>query len=191
MIDIQEIEKRKSEIPFGNSIFQNENFCVNESPERLYRHCLLQIDAKLDALQEAKFKRDEIEIDIKEAEEKRLNITGYELQRTEIDIERKKYALDKQLKLIKDAEIEVMTHWNKIKDMPVYTRKEFELSEYRYWLTRLISEANSEMKAIGRIEKGTLQSLNKIGIDGIIKNGKMDFIKFKEIENKSIELVEI
>jgi len=168
-LDIEDIRKRMDEIPFGNSYFQNVTFHTKETKERQYRHCLLQIDAKLTALQESYFRRKEIELDIEELEAEINHVDvikgSIKERRIQIEIDRKKYQLDKELKLIKDAEIEVMTHYNFVKEMPIITREQFESSEKLYWNERLTGDADIENLLIGTVEKGTALSLKQMGID--------------------------
>jgi hypothetical protein len=190
MINFDDIDKRRNEIPFGNSIFQNDNLGNTETPEHLYRWTLLQIEKQRDALQNAKYIRDNAKIDLMEIEEKILKTNGYEQSRLKTEKDKIEYNLFKQEKFIYDAEIEIMTHYYRIKNLPIITRKQYELSEKNSWEQKFIEEAKSEIKSVGHIEKGTIQALNKIGIDIKKATNGIEFFKFKEVENNIIKLLE-
>ena len=82
-------------VPFGNSIFQITTFGHGqETTERQYRNCLLQLDKKLKALQECKFRRFRLEIDIEELRDKLIEEKNiYEKRRIEINIEEKRNSI--------------------------------------------------------------------------------------------------
>lgn len=153
-------------VPFGNSIFQNQHFTAGqETPERRYRHCLLQINQKLNALQECEFRRKRIDINIKEIKYKLdSDLSSFERERIEIDLEEKQFQLENEIKLIEDAVIELATYEKESAILPDFTREEFEKAEFGYWKKRLLLQAKQEITSIGVISLGTIESLNKIGI---------------------------
>lgn len=166
-MDINELRKKMKSVPFGNSVFQNTNFTAGkETPERRYRHCLLQINEKLNSLKECEFNRKRTEVDIEELQEKLSSesITKYERKRFEIDLEEKEFRLENEIKLIEDALIELKTYEKELESLPEITREEFENSELRYWKLRLVEDAMRETISTGTISTGTIQSLSDIGI---------------------------
>ena len=65
---LDEINTASKEIPFGNSRFQNINFVLQGeiTPARAYRHCLLRLNNRLNALKEAYYNLQLEDIDIEE-----------------------------------------------------------------------------------------------------------------------------
>ena len=194
-IDVEDIKKRMAEIPFGSSIFQSENFFRKEGVERGYRHALLQIDKWLFGLQESYFRRQEIELEIENAESeleksrkwyRRIFYSKHKLKLKELDVVRKKFRLDHETKVIKDAEIELQTYYGMIKDMPVITRQEFEQAEGKYWIDRLTNDAKNEYLITGAAEKGTMQSLNQIGVN-FYRDQKTGLLSWNIPEDKKLE----
>jgi len=159
-----------TEIPFGNSMFQITNFTAGqETPERRYRHCSLQLHQKKKALKECEFRRRKTEIDLEEIKEKIDNnkhiYSRYEKMRKEIDIEEKEYQLYNDIKMIKDCLFEVKVYEKILKGLPVFTREEFEASEYIYWEKRLINDARKEIISTGTVSADVISSLENIGVN--------------------------
>lgn len=162
-MDVYKLREKMRNVPFGNSIFQNQNFTAgSEGQARRYRHCLLQINAKLNALKECELRRKRIEIDIDELKD--ITGTKYELARRDIDLEEKMFQLDNEIKYIEDAIIELKTYEYELSLMKEYTREEFEKEENDYWKARLLGDARREMIASGKVSAGLLSSLEQIGI---------------------------
>lgn len=163
--DLEEIKAQFKNVPFGDSVYQINKFNRGqETPERLYRNCLLQLDKKIRALNECKFRRRRIEVDIAELKSKLHKANSFDKQRHEIDIEEKEYQLDNELKLIEDAFIEVETYRQILKTLPVFTRAEFEKGEEEYWKRRLLGDMQNEVLSIGTVKPDTMKSLGQIGI---------------------------
>lgn len=163
---IDQLKELMDEIPFGNSEFQIKHFVNSqETPERKFRNALLQAKSKIQALEETKYKRDLLEIDLQELEHKLSTETNeFEKRRHQINLSYKKEQLNDQVKLIKDAIYELAAYKQIIDSLPKFTREQFEDAELKYWHQRLLSDAKREYLASGRVEKGTLESLNKVGI---------------------------
>lgn len=163
--NLEEIKTQFKNVPFGESVFQINKFNRGqETPERLYRNCLLQLDKKIRALYECKFRRRRIEVDIAELKSKLHKANSFDKQRHEIDIEEKEYQLDNEIKLIEDAFIEVETYKQILKTLPVFTREEFEKGEGEYWKRRLLGDMKNEVFSIGHVNQDTIKSLGQIGI---------------------------
>lgn len=166
---IFEIKKATEEVPFHMSQYQIEHMIVNqETLERQYRNVLLQMDVKINTLSEIKFRRDRFEIDIEEIKEKLLTAESFNKKRLEIDLKEKEYSLQNELKLINDCVFEVAKYYQKYKELklqlPDMTREKFELAEDKYWKARFQIEAKREVQSMGRIEIGTLASLDNVGL---------------------------
>lgn len=170
--DLQQFSNAVKHIPFGHSGFQIENFISKkETPERAYRQIMLEMNDKLIALKQCEFRRKRIEIDIKELDIKIAISSGFEKQRAEVDLEEKLFTLSIENKLIEDAIIELNIYETLRKKFPQYTRQEFESSEYDYWKNRLLGEAKAQYLSSGRIDHGTLMTLEKINIS-VVKDEK-------------------
>ena len=157
-------KKQMKNVPFGMSIFQIKILCKKESPQREYRHCLLQLNQKINALNECKFRRDRIQIDMEEIDSKLETATNFEKRRLEIDKKEKQYRLDEEIKLIEDALIEIETYKHTLKGLPEYTREEYEKSELQYWKEKFLSDMKHEMIATGMVSKDTVEQLEKVGV---------------------------
>ena len=166
-------------VPFGNSIFQIQHFTDGkETPQRRYRYCLLQLDQKLRALKECKFRRKRLEIDIEEIVEKLTTSISYETKRLQVDLEEKKYYLEIEAKLIEDCLIEVAVYKKILSGLPEYSREEFEASEPEYWGKRLLNDAQREVTSMGYVTVQTIQSLENIGIKvGRNEKGQIAYTK--------------
>ena len=161
---IKELQQLMKEVPFGNSAYQATHFNEKETPERKYRHCLLQVDRKIKALKECEFRRRRIDIDVLEIKEKLTSATGFEKDKLLIDLEEKEYNLESEIKLIEDAAIELCIYEKLLTDLPKFTREQFELSESEYWKQKLLNDARLEQLSTGTVSVGTLASLEATGL---------------------------
>lgn len=162
---IKKIIKDSEQIPFGNSAFQILNFISKDfSNERIYRKVLLQLTERYRGLQEARIRRKRLDIDLREIVNKKSKSSGFALERLKVDEEEKLMGLEYEDKLIKDALVEVELYIEIYEKLPKFSREEFEKSELEYWKDRLLSDAQMEMLG-GRVEKGTQDSLKRIGIE--------------------------
>ena len=177
-------------VPFGNSIFQIKNFTDGrETPQRRYRHCLLQLRKKEQAMKECYFRRRRFEIDLEGIEEKLISTQGYEKKRLEIDLEEKKYQLDSEINLIEDCVVEIATYRDLLKDLPEYTREEFEEAEQGYWEKRFIATARRELTSTGYISTQTIEALENVGI--IVKKDKDNKLIYeRRVQNDILHISE-
>lgn len=187
--DLEEIKAQFKNVPFGDSVFQINKFNRGqETPERLYRNCLLQLDKKIRALNECKFRRRRIEVDIAELKSKLHKANPFDKQRHEIDIEEKEYQLDNELKLIEDAFIEVETYRQILKTLPMFTREEFEKGEGEYWKRRLLGDMQNEVLSTGSVKHDTIKSLGQIGISvGRNEKGQIAYIEKPSLPKEYIK----
>lgn len=166
-MDFEEIYKEMREVPFGNSVFQIENFC-DVFPSRRKRHILLQLNAKIQALKKCEFRRDRIEVELR-----RFRRRWFKGPLVKIDIAEKEWDLEQEKKLIHDAIIEVNAYKRMLEQIPKMNRIEFEKMERGYWQQRLIADAHRELKQGGTVLVGTLAALNQLGIDAIPHTEKL------------------
>ncbi len=168
-------------VPFGNSSFQEAHFTPGrEGVLRRRRSILLNLNKRLDALQEAKFSRDRQQVTIDEANSKIARLDPvedvYEIRRLEIDRDEARYRLAGQEKYIADAMIDCETMYAELGTLPECTRLEFEQAERGYWEKRLTSDAIRELNATGRIEIGTSKALDDIGVRAQVEGGIVKFL---------------
>ena len=178
-------------VPFGNSVFQILNFTAGkETPQRRYRHCLLQLNQKLSVLKECEFRRKRYSIDIEEIKEKIKTGKGFEKQRLEFALEEKQYRLDIEIKLIEDCMIEISAYKQILATLPEFTREEFEQAEQEYWEKRLLGDARREMIAHKTITPQTIEALENIGmVVGKNDKGQITYTKanqLKEVKHDDI-----
>ena len=173
-IDVDQVLKEMENVPFGNSHFQNSFFTDGqEAPERRYRHVLLQLNKKIQALKACEFRRQRLDLDLEELDEKIDGLKLTELpgtditrsrRRLEIDKAEKEWGLKSELQLIKDAMVEVETYLKMLQGLPKPTRQEFEQGELKYWRQRLEGDARRELVEKSTVGVGTLKALEQIGI---------------------------
>ena len=161
-----DLNKKKKQVPFGNSVFQIMNFIASEeSPERIYRKVLLQLDQKEKAMKECYFRRKRREVDIEEIVKKLETAEeGFAKQRLEIDLEEAEFYLEDEIKLIEDCFIEIEAYKSILDKLPDFTREDFERSESEYWKQRLLLSANREVQSTGVVGIGNIEALEKIGL---------------------------
>jgi len=164
-MDLSKMQKMMRNVPFGMSVYQIEKFNRGqETPERLYRNCLLQLNQKIRALKECEFRRKRYEIDLEEINEKLKMVNGFERQRLEIDWDEKNFNLDGEIKLIEDAYIECQTYISILDGLPEFTREQFEHAEEVYWERKLLNDARHEVSSSGRVSQDTMKALEQIRI---------------------------
>jgi len=173
-----------TKIPFGNSKFQIENFIANEhTPERAVRMILLQVDKKKLALSECMFRRKEQDINRRELQKKLKKAKGFAKERQELELEKIDQYKEREDKLVDDCLAELAVYKDLLSKLPEVNREQFEDAELGYWTKRLISDANREVQQSGRIEKGTLESLEKIGfVPRKNEKGQLMIVKADDIK---------
>lgn len=141
----EDLNKRFAPIPFGNSLFQNENFVVNAqyTPARAYRAIGLALSARIRALKEAYFSHQRALVGIAELEEQLTDsmLGKYDRIRKELDLQEKQSNVSYLEKLVKDAAFEVETFSSMLKKFPEYTREQFEAEERLHFEQRLKLQA--------------------------------------------------
>lgn len=176
MENFNDLKEKMRDVPFGNSKFQILHFIAQEeTPERVYRNCLLQLNQKIKSLKECSFRRRRREIEVKEIKSKINTVSGLEKERLQVDLDEAQFYLDEEVKLIEDCMIEIKTYEKIIESLPSYSREDFEKSERVYWERKLLSDAVQDLKLRGTIDKGILKSLEKLGISIKRSNGKIVF----------------
>ena len=141
---LEEINKDFMDIPFGNSLFQIKNFVLKsaETPQRLYRTLGLYMTSKIQSLKEAQYSAEESAIDLEELNYK-LNSChdDFEKRRIRLKIRKINDGVESSKKLIKDAIVELDYCYSIYKDLPKFTREEFENAEIEYYSKNLHKQA--------------------------------------------------
>lgn len=165
-IDVDALLKEMDNVPFGNSRFQIDHFTDGqETPERRYRHVLLQLRQKISALKTCEFGRRRLNTDIEEIQEKLKAVVGkHQIARLEVDLDEKQWQLREQGTLIKDAMVEVDGYVAMLANLPKPSRKQFEAAEPGHWRKRLVVDAKNQMVATGHVDPGTLKALGQVGM---------------------------
>ena len=195
---IEEIKKLAWDIPFGNTRFQIENFLQEYTPERQLRMILLQMSEKISSLEKFKINRQRIELDLEELEEKISKSEGRERKRLELDLIEKQLDHVASMKLVNDTIAEVQVYDNLLKQVEAVvgklTRDGFEAAEKKYWEARLLDDARATMTATGSVEKGVIQSLQKIGLTAVRSHEGISFLtneQMLQLEQKSSSVQQI
>ena len=139
-----EVLAKCEDIPFENSLFQDENFIVNTSytDARAVRNIGLRLSTKIQALRELEYGLAKTQIDIEELEEKKHEAKDvFELKRTELEMARKAQGQDYTKKLLKDALYECEYLRALLAKLPKFTRAEFEAQEAQYFRISLSRQA--------------------------------------------------
>jgi len=152
---LKEVQEAFYDIPFENSQFQTEAFVIaaQVTPERAYRSIGLQMNSKIQALNEAKYSRAKEDIDIEELEFKIADPTTnkFDRRRFQLDIEQKLANRPYTDKLINDALQELNVLYHHFKTLPRYTRDEFEAGEKTHFevkLTRQLTGIQGAQEAL-------------------------------------------
>lgn len=166
---LDEINEASKEIPFGNSRFQNINFVLQGeiTPARTYRHCLLRLNNRLNALKEAYYSLQLEDVDIEEMQEKLLKANKFKKRRLEIKIEQKQTNRIATQKMVDDCITEINDLYSAFQKLPKFTREEFEAEEREHFKLKLTRDVS--LSAFGGAA-GALQSLDNMGENTFAQN---------------------
>ena len=139
----KELWDKCDDIPFENSLYQNECFVLNQSHTagRAVRNIGLRLSAKLTALRELEFSLTKIKIDVEEIDAKLGSKTGFDKKRAELERAQKLAGLRYTKKLAKDALVETEYLRAVLAKLPKLSRAEFESQEKEYFLQSLTAQA--------------------------------------------------
>ena len=138
---LDEVNEAFFNIPFENSAYQTEKFVIAASitPERAYRSIGLRMSSKISALQEAKYRRLDNEIDLDEIDEKIElgKLDKFDIRREQVKRDKAAAEIKYADKLINDAIMELNVLYKHFKCLPKFTRAQFEAGEQRHFTERL------------------------------------------------------
>ena len=165
-----------AEIQQPRSPYQIEKFVVGQHAtiEMQYFQCVLELQIKYNNIRRAIINRKILQEDIEKLKAKGKHLKA-ELK--EIDIEEQDAAMIGALR-------EFQTLYNIWKSFPVkFTREQLDANQEQYWHKRLITDANNEIMAQGRIGKGLLEVLQQIGLTVVSEQNQQLTEGFKCISN--------
>lgn len=188
----RELYEKCAEIPFENSIYQDEAFVLNTSytPARAVRNVGLKLSAKVRALRELEFSLERMKIDLDEIKVKlaHRDLTAFDMRRLDVDRRQKLSGISYTEKLCRDALVEVEYLRAVLAKLPTLTRAEFEAQERSYFQQSLgrqcmgMPEAAKSLEAMGErlvLPEGVAKSGHEqlplvsemlgISIDGFLK----------------------
>lgn len=128
---ISDITQRSQEIPFGNSKWQMDSLIASEgTPERAYRHLLLNFHKRYNDLKSCSIGRRKSENKIKQIQ-KKLETEQDDLIREELilEIEEIMCSWEYENKLAKDCVVELEYMLSIINKLPRFTKEDFENGE--------------------------------------------------------------
>lgn len=150
----KELLEKCEDIPFGNSLYQDESFILNTSytDARAVRNIGLTLSARVRALRELEFSMRKMGVDLREIEHKLKSAHYFEKERLEIEREEKTSGMAYTQKLLKDALYEVEYLRAILAKLPKLTRAEFEGQEKAYFIESLSRQATNLPESVKSLE---------------------------------------
>ena len=182
----KELLEKCEDIPFGNSLYQNENFVLNTSytDARALRNVGLALSARVRALKELEYGLETIQVELEELDYKIENSSNhFERRKLEIEKRKKQDNTAYTMKLLKDSLYEIEYFRKVLTKLPKLSRTEFEEQEEQYFIESLtrqavgLSEPDKNLAAMGLKERPKIdltpinlsQKLN-ISVSSVLNN---------------------
>lgn len=182
----KELLDKCEDIPFSNSLYQDESFVLNTSytDARAIRNVGLALSARVRALKELEFGLETMQVDLEEIDFKLKNTQDqFELRRLDIEKRKKQSGLAYTMKLLKDSLYEIEYFRAILAKLPKLTRQEFEDQEKQYFIESLtrqavgLSEPDKSLAAMGLKERpkieitpSTLSEKLNISVSSVLEN---------------------
>jgi hypothetical protein len=182
----KELLDKCEDIPFSNSLYQDESFVLNTSytDARAIRNVGLALSARVRALKELEFGLETMQVDLEEIDFKLKNTQDqFELRRLDIEKRKKQSGLAYTMKLLKDSLYEIEYFRAILAKLPKLTRQEFEDQEKQYFIESLtrqavgLSEPDKSLAAMGlkerpkiEITSSTLSEKLNISVSSVLEN---------------------
>lgn len=130
------------DIPFENSLYQDEAFILNTSytDARAVRNIGLRLSSKLQALRELEYGMEKAAIEKAKLESKKFNDI-FDQQLAELEIRKREAGLAYTQKLLKDCLYECEYLRAILAKLPKLSRAEFESQERQYFIESLTRQA--------------------------------------------------
>lgn len=150
----KELLEKCEDIPFGNSLYQDESFILNTSytDARAVRNIGLTLSARVRALRELEFSMRKLDVDMREIEHKLKSAHYFDKERLEIEREEKTSGMAYTQKLLKDALYEVEYLRAILEKLPKLSRAEFEGQEKQYFIESLTRQAVNLPESVKSLE---------------------------------------
>jgi hypothetical protein len=174
------------DVPLYQSAFQSEMWVVNTNltPARKKRQCKLELDRLIHDFAELEYVYEKDNLDIEEMERINSLIQTDEYTKKMNNLKIKKILITRDLneKKLKEKEIELAYFYKMYKELPGFTRREFEMQERDYYEKKLalqISGLNEKGQFEFALMGNNSENLQKI-TDNLLKEMLIDK-KHKEV----------
>ena len=171
---IQKISERMVEMERANNSLGRKNTqtsnqlmtlnMINDSPYRRLRQCLAQIERKKEALRDAYFKHQKLELQIKEWEEEDTELSRINIAEAKASMEASKIYIEgalKEIAIFQEAYEEIRKNNN----IPVlWDEEDAELDEIRHHIRQAFRQSHRDMVLTGSITQGNAEYLEQYGI---------------------------
>lgn len=129
----------------------------HDTEPQQYAQCVLELQAKYDAIRRAKLTRQKLEIEIEQ-------LVAKDTPLDTIDADMKRIDLEEQDRALLGAMREFQVLYQIWKSFPHrYTRDELNAAQEEYWVKRLTRQANQDLQATGRVSQSNADALRMIG----------------------------
>lgn len=168
----EELLKSFYEIFQGRSNYQIENFVINSNftDERRYAQCVLELQNKYYSIKRADITRRRLKKEIEN------ETCPFNIEEKMLDIEQVEIALYGALR-----EFDIL--YKLFKSFPKYTNEQLQEGETKYWIERLVTQAQQDIESQGTISAGNAEALRQANL----LNGYYD--RFMEIMSSSSEKI--
>ena len=163
-----DFKDKRRRVSFGYSLHQiRKKIMKHDGDARRFRQCNLNLDNRLDALQECRNHLDKLD---NQADKLIHELRGDKLDKFERrdkqrELQELEYNVQRHDNKIYDAVVETECYFTILNELPDIDRKEFEETDPKYWKDRLVEDAKLEFLSFHKkISKGTLRSLKDEGI---------------------------
>jgi len=171
---IQKISERMVEMERANNSLGRKNTqttnqlmtltMLTDSPYRRLRQCLAQIERKKEALRDAYFKHQKLEVQIKEWEEEDTELSRIKIAEAKAGMEASKIYIEgalKEIAIFQEAYEEIRKNNN----IPVlWDEEDAELDEIRHHIRQAFRQSHRDMVLTGSITQGNAEYLEQYGI---------------------------
>jgi predicted Fe-Mo cluster-binding NifX family protein len=171
---IQKISERMVEMERANNSLGRKNTqttnqlmtltMLTDSPYRRLRQCLAQIERKKEALRDAYFKHQKLEVQIKEWEEEDTELSRINIAEARAGMEASKIYIEgalKEIAIFQEAYEEIRNNNN----IPIlWDEEDAELDEIRHHIRQAFRQSHRDMILTGSISQGNAEYLEQYGI---------------------------
>jgi K+/H+ antiporter YhaU regulatory subunit KhtT len=141
------------DIPFENSLYQDESFILNTSytDARAVRNIGLRLSSKIQALRELEYSMEKAAIEKEQIESKTYS-DPFEKRLADLEIRRRESGIAHTQKLLKDTLYQCEHLRAILAKLPKLTRQEFEAQEKQYFIESLTRQAVNLPESVKSLE---------------------------------------